>query len=133
MIEQALFHDSIHEALRDVVMACGGYKAVGRRLWPEKSVEAAGRLLADCLNDARSERLAPEQVLLLLRMGREAGCHAAMAYLAGEAGYQAIPVEPEDEKAKLQREFIDAVGRMERLLAKADRISPGVEAKLRAA
>lgn len=132
MIDQALFHDSINEALRDVVMACGGYKAVGKRLWPEKSVEAAGRLLADCLNDARSERLTPDQVLLLLRMGREVGCHAAMAFLAGEAGYQALPIEPDDERAKLQRQYIESVKSLQRLADRMERLG-GSEAKLRAA
>ena len=122
MIEQALFHDSVNDALKDVIKACGGFKGVGQKLWPEKTVEAATRLLANCVNDDRAERLTPDQVLFILRMGREIGCHAAMAYIAGEAGYQAIPVEPEDEKAKLQREFIESVKQQSRNIDRLERL-----------
>lgn len=45
--------------------------------------------------------------MVLLRAARQAGDHTAMNWLAGETGYQALPVEPEDEAAELQRKFIE--------------------------
>jgi hypothetical protein len=120
-----LFVESITDALREVVRACGGAKVVGCKLWPEKAPDAAARTLADCLNDARAEKLSPDQVLLLARMGRERGCHAVLAFFAAECGYaQPVPIEPEDERAALQREYIEATKVLAHLAARIDRIEP---------
>lgn len=116
--QPTLFHDSIEDALRDVIQAAGGPKVVACLLWPDKTPDAAHRLLLACLNEERPERFNPGHLFLLLRIGREKGCHAGMSYLASECGYQPpIPMEPEDEKARLQREYIDAVNRLERIQA----------------
>lgn len=127
--QPALFVESLTEALREVVRACGGSKVVGAKLWPEKAPDAAARLLQDCLNEQRSEKLSPDQVLLLTRMGRERGCHAVMAYLAQECGYASpVPVEPEDERAQLQREYIDAVKALSALTHRLERVDASVVA-----
>ena len=120
----SLFHESLPDALRECVQSCGGHKAVGTLLWPEKGADVAGRLLADCLNDAKREKLSPEQVLLVLRLARERGCHAGMNFIARDAGYSdPQPVEPEDERAQLQREFIEASKHFTRLAAKMERLN----------
>lgn len=101
--------ESINDALIDCVKALGGSKQVGPMLWPEKTPDAAQRTLLDALNPDRPNRLAPEQVLLLLRKARAAGSHDALSWILGDLGYAApIPVEPVDELAQLQREFIQA-------------------------
>jgi hypothetical protein len=111
-----LFHDSLTDALNDTVKALGGHKVVGAALKPEKSPEAAGRWLHDCLNPNRPERLEPDQVLFILREGRKHNAHEAINYLLRESGYaDAVPIEPEDERARLQREFINAVAVVQQL------------------
>lgn len=106
----ALFHETVNDALRECVAALGGSKKVGAEMRPEKTPEEAGRWVADCLNPDRREHFDPDHLLYLLRAGRAAGCHAAMNYLAREAGYaDPIPVEPEDERARAQRDFELAV------------------------
>lgn len=105
----SLFHESLCDALRECIAVCGGMKAVGAKLWPEKDADYAGRALADCLNDAKRDKLSPEQVLLILRMARAHGCHAGMAFIARDLGYSdPQPIEPEDERAALQRQFIES-------------------------
>jgi len=122
MTPQALFYESFPDALRAVIQALGGTKSVACRLWPEKTPEAAQRSLLDSLNDSRPEKLSPEQVLWLLAEGRKVGCHAGMNYLARETGYSdPQPVEPEDEKARLQREFIEAQKSMSKLAERMER------------
>ena len=122
MSQDALFYESLADALRAVVQALGGTKAAGCRLWPEKTPESAHRTLLDCLNEARPEKLSPEQVLWLLAAGRKVGCHSAMNYLAREAGYSdPAPIEPEDQRARLQREFIEAQKAMQALAGRMER------------
>lgn len=104
-----LLHDDINDALRTLIKACGGTKAVAARLWPEKTIADAQSYLNDCLNPARPAKLSPEQVLLLLKWGRQAGCHAAMNYICGESGYSnPAPIEPESELAQLYKQYIEA-------------------------
>jgi len=123
MNQEALFYDSFSDALKDVVKAAGGAKSVGCKLWPEKTPDAAHRTLLDCLNDARAEKFSPEQVLLLLKIGREVNCHAAMNYVARESGYDdPQPTEPEDERARLQREFVEAQRAMSKLAERMERV-----------
>lgn len=121
MVQDNLFYESFADALDAIVKAMGGAKSVGCRLWPEKTPQAAHTLLLSCLNEIRPEKLSPEQVLWLLAEGRKVGCHAGMNYLARETGYSdPQPIEPEDERARLQREFIEA---QKGMAALADRMA----------
>lgn len=112
--------ESFNDALIACVKACGGSAQVGRKLWPEKTQDAAQRLLLDCLNEDRPARLAPDQVLLLLSMSRVKGFHAGMNYIAEHLGYaEPQPVDPKDELADLLRQSIEL---RRELIAKSDRI-----------
>jgi hypothetical protein len=124
-VTQSLFHESLADALRECISVCGGLKVVGRILWAEKEPDIAGRLLADCLNDAKREKLSPEQMLLVLRLARSKGCHAGINFIARDLGYSdPKPVEPEDERAALQRQYIEATRTLVRLAERIDVLAP---------
>lgn len=124
MNQPALFHEDIWQALRDVVGALGGAKVVGDRLRPELGPEKAGRWLLDCLNPDKADKLCVEQLLLVLAEGRKANCHLAAAYIARATGYaDPLPIEPEDERAALQRAFIESVAQQRQLLARMERLA----------
>lgn len=113
--------ESLNDALIECVKACGGSKVVGVALWPAKGVEAAQRHLLACLNPDRNEKLGPDEMLFVLRQARAKGCHAGMQFIAAEVGYAApIPVDPKDEAAELQRQFIEATSK---ITAMAERIA----------
>jgi hypothetical protein len=95
------FYEGPEDALKACVQLLGGAKQVGAKLWPDKTPDAAGRLLLDCLNPARAEKLDLGQVLLVLRMARVAGHHGAMQWIAGEVGYDAKPVTRAEEADRL--------------------------------
>lgn len=108
-MQLALMHDSFNDALREAIHAIGGPKKLGALLWPEQPVDHASNKVRDCLNPDRRERFSPDQVLMILRLARQAGCHSAAAFLMREAGYaDPVPVDPEDEVVRLQREFVEA-------------------------
>lgn len=126
-----LFHEDIHDALKTVVAALGGPQKVGVMLRPEydEKPDTAGRWLSDCLNPDRSAKLDFDQFFAVLRAGRRIGCHVGMHHITQEVGYAPPqPVEPEDELARLQRQFIestrlnqDLVQRMEKLVERTGR------------
>lgn len=122
-MQERLFFEDVNDALREAVTMLGGAKKVGPRFWPEKTVEQAHSLLLACLNADRKERLAPEQVVLLLKWARAAGYHGAMNHICSETGYRAEPLNPEDEAAKLQREYIEAVQASKHIADRLERLT----------
>lgn len=110
--------ETIYDAARGCVDALGGPKEVGQRLRPEKSMEDARVWLLACLNPDRNEKLDPEQLVWLFREARAIGHHASMHWLCDCVGYShPVPITQEQETAELQRQFIAAVDRQERLFA----------------
>ena len=124
--QPALFHESVTDALRELVAALGGTKAVGARMRPELPADHAGRWLNDCLNESRREHLTPEQLLWLLAEGRRTGHHGVITWITSEVGYSSPePIEPEDTRAQLQREYIEAARAMANLVERIERTQPG--------
>lgn len=122
--------ETLQEAKRAAVAALGGAKVVGPMLWPEKGPEESARLLLDCLNPDRPHRLDPERFVLLMRKAREAGYHGLMEFTAESAGYtRPAPVEPEDEMAALQRDFLSGLGELKSIAARFERAASGARAK----
>lgn len=121
--QQALWHDSFEDALLDVVYAIGGPKEVASSLWPALSPLDAARKLQHCLAPDRRERLAPNEVVWILRAGAAAGCHVAMSYLTRECGYDTPRrVSPDDQRAELQRQFVEGVGQLEAIRRSLERL-----------
>lgn len=114
--------ESVNDALQSAVTALGGFKKVGPVLRPELPIDQAAGWLRDCLNPGRREKLAPEQLMLILRQARAAGYHAAMNFVAFDTGYKAAPVDPESQEAELQSRFIDAVEGLSAIQAQLQRI-----------
>lgn len=119
--------ETLNDALIACVKAAGGSKKVGPILWPEKGEEAAQRLLLDCLNLDRPQHLTPEQMVLLFRLARDKGHHAGIGFVLEQLGYAPTsPIEPKDEAAELQRQFIESVKAQQALLSRLERIGPAL-------
>jgi len=113
--------ENITDALIECVKAAGGSKAVAPILWPEKDPLAAQRQLLDCLNEDRPQQLSPGQVVLVMRLARDRGCHAAMEFLSSTLSYAAPqPVEPKDEADELRRHYIEAARSMAKMAEKIE-------------
>lgn len=134
MQQEPLFYEDLNDAIRATVQALGGIKRVGVDLWPTLGPDGAASRLHDCMNVERREKLSPEELLALAKMAKAAGCHILMAFLCGEAGYSApIPVDPEDERAELQREFTSSVKALEALAKRIERTGQPAVAGVRRA
>jgi hypothetical protein len=121
--------EGLNQALIDCVKAAGGSSIVGKKLYPEKSPEAAQRCLLDCLNEDRPAKLSPEQVLLVLRLARAKGHHGGIAFILADLGYApTTPIEPKDEAAELQRQAAELLQAAERITARLERLQPQLKA-----
>lgn len=126
--QDELFHEDVDAAISHVIAALGGNKKVGAMLYPEEPVDQAGRKVADCMNPDRPQFLKLKQITFLLTEARKQGIHSAMAFINRECGYgDPLPVEPEDEAAELQRQFIAAQKGMDKILKRMEKLAlPGV-------
>lgn len=119
-----LFHESIRDAVRSGIAALGGFKVVASMLRPQMEPDRAARWLANALDDARPEKLDIEDIFWILRECRKKGYHAPAEYIGQDIGYQVIPVEPDDEYAALQRQFIESMGMQKQILERMERLHP---------
>ncbi len=118
-----LFVETIWDALRATIEGIGGYKSVGHELKPELSVDAAGRWLADCCNPDKRDVLSPLQMGYIRKRARQMDVHTLTAFENRDAGYaEPIPLEPEEEQAKLARELTEQLRKVELLMSQAQRI-----------
>lgn len=117
-------NESLNDALIECVKAAGGSKQVAHKLWPEKTIDAAQRHLLNCLNEDKAERLAPDQVLFLLKLAREKGHHGGMNFITAVLGYTTPhPVEPQDELAEMQRQFIEATKSLSKMAERIESLN----------
>lgn len=108
MQQDKLWYDDIGTALAQVVLALGGCASVGKRLWPAKPVKAAETKCANCLNPLHDWKFDLEEIVMILRWGREEGAHFAMYKLCEDAGYGQPDIAPgktpeQDLAEKMQR------------------------------
>lgn len=104
--------EDLNQALRDVVKALGGFEAVGADMYPTKTRKKAGDWLGDQLNPNRDAKLSLEEFETIMLMGRQAGLHTVMHYLAYATHYErpepSAPSNPRtvliERRAKIARE-----------------------------
>ena len=122
--QNELFHEDFRDALRHCISALGGPKSVGSELWPSVGVEQARTRLNNCLDINRAEKLDLDEVIWILKASRKKRVHSAIAHLLSECGYAPPqPIEPEDERARLQRQYIEATKVMSTIAERMERFS----------
>ena len=118
-------HDSINDALRQVVQDAGGAKAVGARMYPALPVARSQQRVNDSLNSEHAQHFNELEILWLLKLGRECGWpKRAMLFIATDCAYSAPePVETPDEREQLQRDFIAAAAQLKQMSVRLEAIT----------
>lgn len=109
MTQQPLFCEDIYEVLKTIGQTYGGSKKIGALLWPDKPIDKAAELWNNCCNSTRPEKLDPEQIVFVLKLASEIGCHVGIDYIGRKCNYKWEPIVPEDERAQLMRQFNENV------------------------
>lgn len=123
-MQMSLIHESINDAIREAVQAIGGYKKLGTLMFPDLPADQSAGRVRDCLNADRREHFTPEQMLMIARLAKSAGNNAIMEFFAIELGYlKPVAVDPDDEIARLQREFVEATKSLHHMASRIEAIS----------
>ena len=110
MQQETLFYEDIWDAIRTDVMAAGGWKAVGHALHPKKTPPAAAEFLKCQVNPSRNEKLDAEEIALIKKLAKAKNSFAIHYFECDQLGMtRGSPIEPEDEMAKLKKDYINAV------------------------
>jgi hypothetical protein len=124
MRQAELFHDDVFDALRTDIQALGGAKKVGALLWPKLSPDKAGEKLSSCLNRQRAEKLDPEDILFIQREAARVGSVASLTYIADYVSiHRPVIIEPDDEKAQLQKDYIAATRAIAQIAQRLERLA----------
>jgi hypothetical protein len=121
-VQGALFHDSVADAIGTAIQVLGGAKKVGGLLWPVDPVSRAEARVRACLNPDRAEKFSPDEVIHIAQLARQEGDHSIMNYLAQRLGYSVTPIEPRDQLAELQHEYIEAARTIQRIAERIERV-----------
>jgi hypothetical protein len=69
-----------------------------------------------------------DDVLMILRLARQRGHHGALGWMLADLGYApTLPIEPRDEVAELQRQFVEATHQMAAMASRLQMLQPLVE------
>lgn len=114
--------ESFNDALVEAVKAAGGSKTVAVALWGSAAgVDVVQRRLLACLNPERNEKLSLDEVVAVMRLARDHGCHTPMQFLAHSLSYaEPQPVEPRDEADELRRQFIESTRALAAMAARIE-------------
>lgn len=106
MDQTSLFEAHIYDALDNLVAQLGRPKEVAHALWPEKGIDTAAKDLRNMLNPDHRAKFDLFDVVRLLKMGQEAGCHVGMDRLCSDAGYKRPePINTEEQKAEIDKKL----------------------------
>lgn len=102
-MQTALWHETIFDSLGAAVQAAGGPKRVASELWPALDTSSATARLRSALNPDHAQKLDPCELLLIARLGKDAGDNSFMNFLARELGYEIQPLTTEDAQKRAKR------------------------------
>lgn len=119
-IRDYIEYDTPEEAISAAITNSGkGYKEIACGLWPSMRPDSAYARLKNALNPDKDEKLSFSEILYICKM-----CNRfdPIYFACDELSlYRPEPKAPEDEACELQRQFINAVNRLEYLQKRIDR------------
>lgn len=119
------FYEGAEDALRAAVMALGGAKSVGGRLWPDKPVEDARTLLLNCINPERKEKFDYSQLIWLFREAKRIGHSGGFEWFARECEFEARPITTAEQVDHLTGVMEQASKTLAASIAALERIKLG--------
>ncbi len=100
MDQTSFLHDTIFDALGAAAEGAGGKKRVASKLWPTLDSTSAAMRLRAGLNVDHAQKLGPDEFVAIAKLGKEAGDHSVMEFLARELGYEVKPLATSEAKKR---------------------------------
>jgi hypothetical protein len=109
--QQIRFNDNEFDAIGDDIKALGGAKQAAGVFFPTRTPDQGAATLRAWTNPNRGEEPDFGQLMMLIEQSRQrAGYSAVARYMEQRLNCRIEFLSPEDERARLQKQFVDAVG-----------------------
>ncbi len=109
-------NETIQEAIADDIKVLGGPKAAAAIFFVAKTPDRAADTLRAWCNPSRAEEPSADELFLLIEKVRQrVGFSEVARYMEQRLNCRIEFLSPEDEKARLQRQFVDAVATVQSL------------------
>lgn len=103
-------NETIEDAIKDDVKVLGGPKEAAKHFFPDKTPDQGAATLRAWSLATRDERPEPSQLFLLMELSKaRAGYSECARFMEHRLNCRIEWLHPEDEKARLQRQFVSAV------------------------
>lgn len=107
---QLRFNETEKEAISDDIKSLGGPKPAAALLQPGKSPERGADLMRAWANPSRQEEPSLDEIIQLIELARKrAGYSEVVRYIEQRLNCRVEFLTVEDERARLQRAYVDAV------------------------
>lgn len=114
--QQLRMNDNEFDAIGDDIKALGGPKVAAGIFFPEKTPDQGAATLRAWAIEGRPERPNPAQVFLLIERARQVAGYSELArYMEQRLNCRIEFMSPDDERARLQREYVAAVQALQSL------------------
>ena len=125
MQTQMPFFENLEDALSDSVKALGGAKAVGKMLFPDKTMEAAHTAVLDCLNPNRKEKFDYSQIIFIFREAKNIGSFAGFQYWAAQCEYEGKPISVDQQEERVMQMIETSSKTLSQAISMLERIQKG--------
>lgn len=127
-VQTSWLHETWHDAITADIQVLGGKKRLCVLLWPGESEQTAYNRMKACCTEGHAQQFKPLEVLKIKQLAHDVSSHALVEYESRALNYRVEWLSPDDEKARLQQEFVSAVERLEQirrsLSVNESRVSP---------
>lgn len=115
-MHQIRMNETIHEAIADDIKVLGGPKAAAAIFFIAKTPDRGADTMRAWCNPSRAEEPSADELFLLIDKARQrAGYSEVARYMEHRLNCGIEFLSPEDERARLQREFVEAVATVQSL------------------
>ena len=109
-MHQLRMNETIFEAIADDLKVLGGPKAAAGIFFPAKSPDRGADTLRAWSSSGRAEEPSADELFLLIEKARErAGFSEVARFMEQRLNCRIEFLSPQDERARLQREYVAAV------------------------
>lgn len=125
-MQARLFYDDSKDACSSAITESGkSPKQVAADMRPDLKAESAKTWVHNCIDPDKADKFSIEHLIQFINLTKRAdGTNALMDYLCDETGQERTKAKaPEDERAALQRAFIQSVHDQQKILEQFEKVN----------
>jgi hypothetical protein len=131
MNQQALFYETVFDAIGADIAAIGGFKVTAGKLWPSDDVTTSAAKLRNCVNPDQPHKLCPQEVMRIKKLAKDVGSFATVNFEAHELGFEFTWIQAEEQAREIHLRAVAALEAVTRELQRSSKLMEETKTKIR--